>query len=129
MLKLIILISNLKQTKKINKKADDSEEEDEEGKWKEPEKSWQMKGEVSAGQRGYNTLLEEDLEIASTARPAPEYTDEMTKSLEDIFKKIILESVICVVCLFQNQKCVLIFLLVLYINLCALNIMLLVLGF
>ena len=95
--------------KKANKKGDDSEEEDEEEKWKEPEKSWQMKGEVRADQRGFNTLLEEDLEITSTARPAPEYTDEMTKNLEDIFKKIILESVVCAVCLFRNQNCFFIF--------------------
>ena len=75
-----------------NKEADD--EEDEEGKWKEPEKSWQLKGEVTAEQRGYNTLLEANLEIPSNVRPGPEYTDEVTKSLEDIFKKRILELVI-----------------------------------
>merc|ERR1719283_619036 len=91
-LKLRITSRKKSVTFKKSPTPDDSEEEDEEEKWKEPEKSWQMKGEVRADQRGFNTLLEEDLEITSTARPAPEYTDEMTKNLEDIFKKIILES-------------------------------------
>jgi len=84
-----ILKQNVKDKEISDNEADD--EEDEEGKWKEPEKSWQLKGEVTAEQRGYNTLLEANLEIPSNVRPGPEYTDEVTKSLEDIFKKRILE--------------------------------------
>ncbi|XP_003389197.1 PREDICTED: U3 small nucleolar ribonucleoprotein protein MPP10-like [Amphimedon queenslandica] len=51
------------------------------------EKPWQMTGEVTSKGRGENTLLEEDLMFKDASRPAPEITEEVTLTLEEIIKQ------------------------------------------
>lgn len=50
-------------------------------------KSWQMSGETSSRFRSENSLLEEDLIYDHVSRPAPEITEEVTHTLEDIIKQ------------------------------------------
>lgn len=55
------------------------------------EKSWALKGEVSAKLRPENSLLEEDLEFDFQSVPPPSITTETTESIEDIIKRRIKE--------------------------------------
>lgn len=54
-------------------------------------KTWTMKGEVTAGKRPMNSLLEVDLDFEHNVKPPPVITEEVTASLEDIIQKRILE--------------------------------------
>ena len=56
-------------------------------------KSWQMSGETSSRFRSENSLLEEDLIYDHVSRPAPEITEEVTHTLEDIIKQRIKDQV------------------------------------
>ncbi|KAF9954904.1 U3 snoRNP protein [Modicella reniformis] len=53
-------------------------------------KDWTVKGEASSSDRPVNSLLEEDLEFETAAKPIPVITAETTKTLEDIIKDHIL---------------------------------------
>ncbi|KAG0206292.1 hypothetical protein BGX28_002238 [Mortierella sp. GBA30] len=53
-------------------------------------KDWTKKGEASSSDRPVNSLLEEDLDFETVAKPIPVITAESTKTLEDIIKERIL---------------------------------------
>ncbi|KAG0370901.1 U3 small nucleolar ribonucleoprotein complex, subunit Mpp10 [Gamsiella multidivaricata] len=53
-------------------------------------KDWTKKGEASSADRPVNSLLEEDLEFETVAKPIPVITAETTQTLEDIIKERIL---------------------------------------
>ncbi|KAF9161398.1 U3 snoRNP protein [Actinomortierella ambigua] len=55
-------------------------------------REWAKKGETSAAERPVNSLLEEDLEFETVAKPVPVITAESTKTLEDMIKDRILNS-------------------------------------
>ena len=61
------------------------------------EKPWQMTGEVTSKGRGENTLLEEDLLFKDASRPAPEITEEVTLTLEEIIKQRIKDQVLWII--------------------------------
>lgn len=48
------------------------------------DKPWQLAGEVQAPKRPEDSLLQEDLDFEVTSRPAPEITEESTKTLEQV---------------------------------------------
>lgn len=56
-------------------------------------KKWATLGEAKSGQRGLNTLLEEDLEFDIALKAAPLVTAEFTKRIEDMIKKRIVDQV------------------------------------
>ncbi|KAF9169821.1 hypothetical protein BGX21_002192 [Mortierella sp. AD011] len=53
-------------------------------------KDWTIKGEASSSDRPLNSLLEEDLDFETVAKPIPVITAELTQTLEDIIKERIL---------------------------------------
>ncbi|KAF9183154.1 hypothetical protein BGZ51_004220 [Haplosporangium sp. Z 767] len=53
-------------------------------------KDWTKKGEASSSDRPLNSLLEEDLDFETVAKPIPVITAESTQTLEDIIKERIL---------------------------------------
>ncbi|KAF8934015.1 U3 snoRNP protein [Haplosporangium gracile] len=53
-------------------------------------KDWTKKGEASSSDRPLNSLLEEDLEFETVAKPIPVITAESTQTLEDMIKERIL---------------------------------------
>ncbi|KAF9896125.1 hypothetical protein BX616_008080, partial [Lobosporangium transversale] len=53
-------------------------------------KDWTIKGEASSSDRPVNSLLEEDLDFETVAKPIPVITAETTQTLEDMIKERIL---------------------------------------
>ncbi|KAG0325686.1 hypothetical protein BGZ99_000276 [Dissophora globulifera] len=53
-------------------------------------KDWTKKGEATSRDRPVNSLLEEDLDFETVAKPIPVITAESTQTLEDIIKERIL---------------------------------------
>lgn len=50
-------------------------------------KSWQLSGEVDAGHRPSNSLLEEHLQFDFLSRQAPQVTEDFSHQIEDIIKQ------------------------------------------
>ncbi|KAF9435853.1 hypothetical protein BGZ76_005376 [Entomortierella beljakovae] len=75
-----------KSQRKLREQIDVLEQENVAGK------DWTKKGEASSSDRPVNSLLEEDLDFETVAKPIPVITAESTKTLEDIIMERILAS-------------------------------------
>ena len=53
-------------------------------------RAWTLSGEVEAGSRPINSLLEEDLDFEHTGKPVPVITEEVSESIEELIKRRIL---------------------------------------
>ncbi|EFA08288.1 U3 small nucleolar ribonucleoprotein protein MPP10 [Tribolium castaneum] len=73
--------------KRLAKKIEEIEEE------AIQDKTWQLKGEITAEKRPQNSLLEEVVEFDMTTRPPPVMTEQTTMQLEDIIKRRIKDKV------------------------------------
>merc|ERR1719201_1513858 len=54
------------------------------------EKNWALKGEIEAGSRPHNALLDVHLEYDTASKAIPIITEEVTESIEDIIRRRIL---------------------------------------
>ncbi|KAJ8536470.1 hypothetical protein K7X08_034871 [Anisodus acutangulus] len=80
-----ILSTHEKELEKLRSTIEDMEKANLE------EKTWTMKGEVTAARRPKNSALEVDLDFEHSVRPAPVITEEVTATLEELIQKRIIE--------------------------------------